>query len=65
MTNPSAILDRVISLGVVPVIRTSTAALALTSVEWLREAGFRTFEITLTIPTPLRSLKNSRANRIY
>jgi 2-dehydro-3-deoxyphosphogluconate aldolase/(4S)-4-hydroxy-2-oxoglutarate aldolase len=35
---------------VVPVIRTSTADLARTAVAWLQEAGFRTFEITLTIP---------------
>lgn len=35
---------------VVPVVRTSTAALAATAVEWLREAGLRIFEITMTIP---------------
>lgn len=35
---------------VVPVVRTSTAALAATAVEWLRDAGFRIFEITLTVP---------------
>ncbi len=35
---------------VVPVVRTSTAALAATAVEWLREAGFRIFEITMTVP---------------
>jgi 2-dehydro-3-deoxyphosphogluconate aldolase / (4S)-4-hydroxy-2-oxoglutarate aldolase len=34
----------------VPVIRTSTAAHAATVVEWLREAGIRIFEITMTIP---------------
>jgi 2-dehydro-3-deoxyphosphogluconate aldolase/(4S)-4-hydroxy-2-oxoglutarate aldolase len=35
---------------VVPVIRTSTAAHAMTAVEWLREAGFQVFEITMTVP---------------
>jgi 2-dehydro-3-deoxyphosphogluconate aldolase/(4S)-4-hydroxy-2-oxoglutarate aldolase len=35
---------------VIPVVRTSTAALASTAVAWLREAGFTTFEITMTIP---------------
>lgn len=35
---------------VVPVVRTSTAALAATAVEWLREAGLHIFEITLTVP---------------
>ncbi|MCX7382848.1 MAG: bifunctional 4-hydroxy-2-oxoglutarate aldolase/2-dehydro-3-deoxy-phosphogluconate aldolase [Alphaproteobacteria bacterium] len=35
---------------VVPVVRTSTAALAATGVGWLRDAGLRIFEITMTIP---------------
>lgn len=50
MPNPLHTLDLLISHGVVPVIRTSNAELALTSVGWLKEAGFRTFEITMTIP---------------
>lgn len=50
MSNPQHILDQVVSHGVVPVIRTSSLALARTSVGWLKEAGFRTFEITMTIP---------------
>ena len=50
MSNPQHILDQVVAHGVVPVIRTSTLDLARTSVSWLKEAGFRTFEITLTIP---------------
>ena len=39
--------------GVVPVVRTPSAALALRAVTWLEEAGFGTFEITLTIPGAL------------
>jgi 2-dehydro-3-deoxyphosphogluconate aldolase / (4S)-4-hydroxy-2-oxoglutarate aldolase len=35
---------------VVPVVRTSSAAHAETAVEWLRGAGIRIFEITMTIP---------------
>jgi 2-dehydro-3-deoxyphosphogluconate aldolase/(4S)-4-hydroxy-2-oxoglutarate aldolase len=35
---------------VVPVVRTSTAALAATADGWLRDAGLRIFEITMTIP---------------
>jgi 2-dehydro-3-deoxyphosphogluconate aldolase/(4S)-4-hydroxy-2-oxoglutarate aldolase len=50
LSNPQHILDQVVSHGVVPVIRTSSLALARTSVGWLKEAGFRTFEITMTIP---------------
>jgi 2-dehydro-3-deoxyphosphogluconate aldolase/(4S)-4-hydroxy-2-oxoglutarate aldolase len=35
---------------VVPVVRTSSAEHAETAVTWLRQAGLRIFEITLTIP---------------
>ena len=35
---------------VVPVVRTRNAAHAATGVAWLREAGLRVFEITMTIP---------------
>ena len=34
----------------IPVVRTSTPELASTAIEWLNEAGLRTFEITMTIP---------------
>jgi 2-dehydro-3-deoxyphosphogluconate aldolase/(4S)-4-hydroxy-2-oxoglutarate aldolase len=50
LPNPQHILDHVVSHGVVPVIRTSSLDLARISVGWLKEAGFRTFEITMTIP---------------
>lgn len=35
---------------VVPVVRTRDRAVAATGIGWLREAGFRVFEITMTIP---------------
>ena len=34
----------------IPVVRTSTAAHAAQAIAWLREAGLRIFEITLTVP---------------
>ncbi len=46
---------------VVPVVRTSTAALAATAVEWLREDGFHIIEITLTIPDALPLLRRLAA----
>ncbi|CAO3427307.1 bifunctional 4-hydroxy-2-oxoglutarate aldolase/2-dehydro-3-deoxy-phosphogluconate aldolase [Azospirillum doebereinerae] len=46
----SAILDQLVAYGVVPVIRNSSADLARTAVGWLREAGYGTFEITMTTP---------------
>lgn len=47
------ILGRLSAMQVVPVIRTADAALAAAAVDWLGEAGYRTFEITLTIPGAL------------
>ena len=35
---------------VVPVVRTSTTAHAATAIGWLRDAGIRIFELTMTIP---------------
>jgi 2-dehydro-3-deoxyphosphogluconate aldolase/(4S)-4-hydroxy-2-oxoglutarate aldolase len=51
------ILDRLKALGVVPVIRTSNQKTAETAVEWLAEAGFETFEITLTTPGALEVIE--------
>ena len=49
MTEPS-LLVRLRAARVVPVVRTHTAAHAATAVAWLRDAGIRIFEITMTIP---------------
>nr|WP_194443532.1 bifunctional 4-hydroxy-2-oxoglutarate aldolase/2-dehydro-3-deoxy-phosphogluconate aldolase [Pseudoroseomonas aerophila] len=42
---------------IVPVVRTSTAARAITAVEWLKGAGISIFEITLTIPDALSVIR--------
>ena len=44
------LLDRLRAARVVPVVRTRSAAHAATGVAWLRDAGIRIFEITMTIP---------------
>ena len=49
MNSPS-LLDRLRAARVVPVVRTHSAAHAATGVGWLRDAGIRIFEITMTIP---------------
>jgi 2-dehydro-3-deoxyphosphogluconate aldolase/(4S)-4-hydroxy-2-oxoglutarate aldolase len=46
----SALLKRLRAARVVPVVRTRDAALAARGVGWLRDAGLRVFEITMTIP---------------
>ena len=43
-------LERLAAARVIPVVRTPTAALAETAVEWLHAAGLRVFEITMTVP---------------
>ena len=45
-----AIIETLSAAKVVPVIRTSSRALAETACEWLYEAGLRMFEITFTVP---------------
>ncbi len=49
MSDPS-LLDRLRVARVVPVVRTRNARHAATGIAWLREAGLRIFEITMTIP---------------
>jgi 2-dehydro-3-deoxyphosphogluconate aldolase/(4S)-4-hydroxy-2-oxoglutarate aldolase len=48
MSHP--LLPRLVEARVIPVIRTRSTDSARIAVAWLREAGFSTFEITLTVP---------------
>ena len=50
MPDNNNILNKLSDLRVIPVIRTKQAENAVAAVQWLSEAGFRTFEITLTTP---------------
>lgn len=43
-------MSRLREARVVPVVRTTNAAYAATAIGWLRDAGLRIFEITMTIP---------------
>jgi 2-dehydro-3-deoxyphosphogluconate aldolase/(4S)-4-hydroxy-2-oxoglutarate aldolase len=44
------LIERLRTARVIPVVRTSSVRLAATAVGWLRNAGLRIFEITMTIP---------------
>ena len=46
----NSVLKQLRQFRVIPVVRTSTPELAATAIEWLNEAGLRTFEITMTTP---------------
>jgi 2-dehydro-3-deoxyphosphogluconate aldolase/(4S)-4-hydroxy-2-oxoglutarate aldolase len=47
---PHPLLETLRAARVVPVVRTREARHAATAVQWLRDAGLRIFEITMTIP---------------
>jgi len=59
MTHP--LIPELRRARVVPVVRTSTAALAATACDWLREAGMSILEITLTIPDALPLIRELAA----
>ena len=46
----NSVFEQLRQFPVIPIVRTSTTELAATAIEWLIEAGLRTFEITMTIP---------------
>jgi len=46
----TALIQRLRAAQVVPVVRMSSAIHAATAIAWLRDAGIRIFEITMTIP---------------
>jgi 2-dehydro-3-deoxyphosphogluconate aldolase/(4S)-4-hydroxy-2-oxoglutarate aldolase len=50
MDTPARIRDLLVAQRVVPVLRLASAAMTIRAVDCLREAGFGTFEITLTTP---------------
>jgi 2-dehydro-3-deoxyphosphogluconate aldolase/(4S)-4-hydroxy-2-oxoglutarate aldolase len=62
MPDSRAMLGRLRAARVVPVERTRSAAHAETAVEWLRGAGLRVFEITMTIPGAVVLIKRLSAD---
>jgi 2-dehydro-3-deoxyphosphogluconate aldolase/(4S)-4-hydroxy-2-oxoglutarate aldolase len=50
MISPARIRDQLVAQRVVPVLRFGSAVTTIRAVDCLREAGFGTFEITLTTP---------------
>jgi 2-dehydro-3-deoxyphosphogluconate aldolase/(4S)-4-hydroxy-2-oxoglutarate aldolase len=53
--------QELIAQRVIPVLRLASAGLTERAIEFLAEAGFRTFEITLTTPDALRLIEKFRA----
>jgi 2-dehydro-3-deoxyphosphogluconate aldolase/(4S)-4-hydroxy-2-oxoglutarate aldolase len=53
--------QELIAQRVIPVLRLASAGLTERAIEFLAEAGFRTFEITLTTPDALRLIEKFKA----
>src|SRR5918911_3581365 len=53
----NAILRSIIDIGVVPVVRTSSAESAIRAIEAIYEGGIRAAEITMTVPGAIRALE--------
>ena len=63
MAYKNIVLEQLSELRVIPVIRTKEKENAVTAVLWLREAGFRTFEITLTTPDAINIIVQLTAKK--
>src|SRR3954453_23691381 len=55
--NKQQILASILEIGVVPVVRTSSAESAIRSIEALHRGGIRSAEITMTVPGALKALE--------
>src|SRR5947209_3183298 len=51
------ILASMIDIGVVPVVRTSTAEAAIKAIEAIHRGGIRAAEITMTVPGAIKALE--------
>jgi len=55
--NRDAILRSILDIGVVPVVRTSSAASAIRAIEAVYNGGIRAAEITMTVPGAVKALE--------
>jgi 2-dehydro-3-deoxyphosphogluconate aldolase/(4S)-4-hydroxy-2-oxoglutarate aldolase len=55
------ILSAIIEIGVVPVVRTSTAEQAIQAIDAIYEGGIRAAEITMTVPGAIQALEKVAA----
>src|ERR1700729_1595811 len=55
--NRDAIIHAILDIGVVPVVRTSSAESAIRSIEAIYRGGIRAAEITMTVPGAIKALE--------
>jgi len=53
----AGVLDRIIGIGIVPVVRTASAETAIRAVEAIYRGGVRAAEITMTVPGAVHALE--------
>src|SRR5579871_5259083 len=54
---PKEILSRIIEIGIVPVVRTTSAESAIKAIEAIYRGGVRAAEVTMTVPGAIRALE--------
>ncbi len=54
-------LNRILGVGIIPIVRTDTAAQALQSIEAIGNAGIPLVEVTMTVPGALKILETACA----
>src|SRR6202453_4586823 len=55
--NRDVILRSILDIGVVPVVRTSSAESAIRSIEAIYRGGIRAAEVTMTVPGAIKALE--------
>jgi 2-dehydro-3-deoxyphosphogluconate aldolase/(4S)-4-hydroxy-2-oxoglutarate aldolase len=55
--NRQVVLDSILEIGVVPVVRTSSAETAVRAIEAVYRGGIRAAEITMTVPGAIKALE--------
>lgn len=53
----SAIIDRIIDTGLIPVVRAESSDIAMRAVDAIREGGISVLEITMTVPGAIRVIE--------
>jgi len=57
MMNRDAVLRSILDIGVIPVVRTSSAESAIRAIEAVYRGGIRAAEITMTVPGAIKALE--------
>lgn len=59
----AGLIEELRTIRVIPVIRTQQTEEARRAIRWLRDVGFRTFEVTLTVPDAISLIRDLSADR--